>query len=311
MRRAIVSLPLSVKCPECGFDNLAELARCQQCGWLLAMAAARPAAKKTSAKIIVLDHAPGSGRPANPRNNGHETAPAGSSEEADESLLWRQEVSRRVRAYRSRRRPHIQGQEDFPFAHGESASVDPSPRLTAAPVRRRREPDRIELPIVQPMLAFEDADPQPVASLAPPAAAAERLRAGLLDLAIVLSSYATFLALFAALGHELPLSKAGLAIYGLVLLLFFTAYLFLFTAFGGRTPGMRFVGLELVRFDGRAPALEDALWRTAGYLVSTGSFFLGFLWIFVDDRQLTWHDRISKTCVVAAPSIPLSGKEAA
>lgn len=295
-----------MKCPECGFENLAERAHCHQCGWLLAVMPARAAVHKESASIIVLEHAPSSsgsnGREPSAAWTGDVAARVGPENPPDEALLWRQEVSRRVHAYRARRRRHIEGQEDFPFAHGdhEPEGVASSNRVTLAiPRPRPREPNRIELPILQPMLAFEDAEPQPVPTLEPPAAARERLRAGLLDAGIVLASYLGFFALFAGLGHELPLDKVGFAIYSFILVFFFTAYLFLFTAFGGRTPGMRLVGLELVRFDGAAPNFEDALWRTAGYLVSAGSFFLGFIWIFVDSKQLTWHDRISKTFLIA------------
>jgi hypothetical protein len=35
--------------------------------------------------------------------------------------------------------------------------------------------------------------------------------------------------------------------------------------------------------------------RAVGYLLSAGTCFLGFLWVFWDEDGLTWHDRMSNT----------------
>jgi uncharacterized RDD family membrane protein YckC len=37
------------------------------------------------------------------------------------------------------------------------------------------------------------------------------------------------------------------------------------------------------------------LLRSMGYMLSAGTFFLGFLWSMWDEDQLTWHDRLSRT----------------
>lgn len=312
-----------MKCPECSFVNLAELARCQQCGWRLA-AVPREAKGGASARahdsILVLDVKPSPAAPKNatsqstsaPTNGGNgeeevievvepEVKAYAESDPTTGAIVWREEVTRRVRAYRVRRRRIIEGQEDLPFAKGEQSPgpAAPPPQASVAPPRpRRREPERIELPLIQPTLAFEGAESQPAPTVARAADVAQRARAGLLDLAVVLTSYAAFFALFVGLGREIPLGKLGLLIYGLIFVFLFTGYLFLSTAFAGRTLGMRLMGLEVVRFDGAPPSVEDALWRTLGYLISAGAFCLGFIWVFVDDRQLTWHDRISKTFLV-------------
>ena len=35
--------------------------------------------------------------------------------------------------------------------------------------------------------------------------------------------------------------------------------------------------------------------RSSGYILSAGTFFLGFFWAWWDEDALTWHDRLSRT----------------
>src|SRR5207302_423808 len=48
------------------------------------------------------------------------------------------------------------------------------------------------------------------------------------------------------------------------------------------------------------PAPRNLLLRAAGYMLSAGTFFLGFLWSMWDEDELTWHDRISHTYLRSA-----------
>jgi uncharacterized RDD family membrane protein YckC len=45
------------------------------------------------------------------------------------------------------------------------------------------------------------------------------------------------------------------------------------------------------------------LLRSAGYMLSAGTFFLGFLWSMWDEDTLTWHDRISRTYLHSAEAL--------
>jgi hypothetical protein len=45
------------------------------------------------------------------------------------------------------------------------------------------------------------------------------------------------------------------------------------------------------------------LWRSAGYMLSAGTFFMGFLWSLWDEDALTWHDRLSHTYLSPAPTL--------
>lgn len=77
----------------------------------------------------------------------------------------------------------------------------------------------------------------------------------------------------------------------------FFYYLF-FWIVAGQTPGKRFMGLRIVRFDGKRMNLVSGIRRLFGYFVSMSSLGLGFLWILVDDRRQGLHDKIAGTCVV-------------
>ena len=147
------------------------------------------------------------------------------------------------------------------------------PRTAHPPSTRRSAPDALF----------------PVASLT------ERRRAALLDIALLLFSYGGMLALFMALGGRLGFNKLDAVVTGATLALFYAQYYALFTTFGGSTPGMMLRGIRVVSFDGGVPTSRQMVWRSFGYLISAGTFFLGFLWALWDEDHLCWQDRISQT----------------
>jgi uncharacterized RDD family membrane protein YckC len=59
-------------------------------------------------------------------------------------------------------------------------------------------------------------------------------------------------------------------------------------------------GLQVVNFSGDEPSPRQMLWRSVGYVLSAGTFFLGFFWSMWDEDELTWHDRISHTYLSSA-----------
>ena len=88
-------------------------------------------------------------------------------------------------------------------------------------------------------------------------------------------------------------------------------YFALFTIFGGTTPGMMFRGLQVTSFDGDPPRPRQMLLRSIGYVLSAGTFFLGFLWACWDEDALTWHDRLSRTYLSIAETFATEAPEAA
>lgn len=126
----------------------------------------------------------------------------------------------------------------------------------------------------------------------------DRFGAGILDALLVVGCWLIFsLVVIAFTDFKVLSLTAGLGL-GLVFLSIALSYFFLFTVLGARTPGMDYMGLAVVRFDGELPSCRDVGLRVFGHCISAGCFGLGFLWAFFDAERLTWHDRISKTLVI-------------
>jgi uncharacterized RDD family membrane protein YckC len=134
----------------------------------------------------------------------------------------------------------------------------------------------------------------------PVATIAGRRLAALIDAACLLFAYGGFLTLFGSLGGQFTLSKLSAAVYIATFAIVYLQYFALFTVFGGTTPGMMLRGLQVVNFSGEPPAPRQMLLRSAGYMLSAGTFFLGFLWALWDEDALTWHDRLSHTYLCEA-----------
>ncbi len=130
----------------------------------------------------------------------------------------------------------------------------------------------------------------------------DRRLAALIDFCCLLFAYGGFLALFGSLGGQFTLSKLSAAVYTTTFAIVYLQYFSLFTIFGGTTPGMMMRGLQVVSFSGEPPTPRQMLLRSAGYLLSVGTVFLGFLWAMWDEDELTWHDRLSRTHLSAAQS---------
>lgn len=125
-----------------------------------------------------------------------------------------------------------------------------------------------------------------------------------LDLAVALIGIGVFLGTFHLLGGALYFNhKAGgataLAAASLV-----AFYFFVYTFYGGETPGLQWMGLCVLDYEGRPPQAPQRFVRAVGLLLSAAALGLGYLWAFADEESLTWHDRMSKTFVtrdLAAP----------
>ncbi len=145
----------------------------------------------------------------------------------------------------------------------------------------------------QTQLAEVESSSQP--GLHPVASIDDRRLAALIDLGCLLFAYGGFLMLFSSLGGQFTLSKLSAAVYAITFAIVYLQYFALFTTFGGTTPGMMLRNLQVVSFSGEPPTPRQMLLRSAGYVLSAGTFFLGFLWAMWDEDELTWHDRLSRT----------------
>ena len=84
----------------------------------------------------------------------------------------------------------------------------------------------------------------------------------------------------------------------IVSLIFILAYYVFFWFVAGQTPGKAVMGVRVVSLHGGKISVWQALLRYLGYYISGAAFGIGFLWILVDDRRMTWHDKIARTCVI-------------
>jgi uncharacterized RDD family membrane protein YckC len=139
--------------------------------------------------------------------------------------------------------------------------------------------------------------------LYPVASIEERRLAGLIDVGCLLFAYGGFLTLFGSLGGQFTFSKLSAVMCVATFVIVYLQYFALFTVFGGTTPGMMMRGLHVASFSGEPPTPRQMLWRSAGYMLSAGTFFMGFLWALWDEDALTWHDRLSRTYLCPAPTL--------
>jgi len=243
---------------------------------------------------------------------------------------WQGELAQRLQAYRARRRkiaPNV-AQSRLPFEDSREAPamhtsvaveppalpVDEGFSFTIAIGRpgKKGEPDNARMVIDVSSPSPEAGDVQEEAArvsraespgLYAVASIDNRRLAALIDTACLFFAYGGFLALFGSVGGQFTLSKLSAAVCVATLSIVYLQYFALFTIFGGTTPGMMLRGLQVVSFSGEPPTPRQMLLRSAGYLLSAGTFFLGFLWAMWDEDALTWHDRLSHTYLSSAETI--------
>lgn len=255
---------------------------------------------------------------------------AESSQLHEESEAWRGELAQRLEAYRSRRRkssPNI-AQTQLPF---EERAVASSARTAVAvdeptvaeddfsftiaigrpPKKRENDDPRMVIDVSLPsntgQQSLEETTPEAVEQepqgLYPTASIEERRLAGVIDAACLLFVFGGFLTLFGALGMQFTLSKLSATVYTATFAIVYLQYFALFTIFGGTTPGMMMRNLQVASFSGEQPSPRQMLLRSAGYMLSAGTFFLGFLWSMWDADSLTWHDRLSRTYLTSSQTL--------
>ncbi|MBY4678986.1 RDD family protein [Marinobacterium arenosum] len=85
--------------------------------------------------------------------------------------------------------------------------------------------------------------------------------------------------------------------------LFILTYLFFayFWNRSGQTLGLLAWRLRVQSVEGEHLTYSKALVRFLAAGLSLGCFGLGYLWMFVDRNRLSWHDRLSGSCVVQLP----------
>jgi uncharacterized RDD family membrane protein YckC len=122
-----------------------------------------------------------------------------------------------------------------------------------------------------------------------------RMMAAMVDGIIVAAASAIFVCIFWKVAAVRPPmgQVAGLAIG--IPFVFWAAYQYLLIVYSASTPGLRIAGLGLARFDGTPPNRSQRRWRVLAGWLSAVSLGMGYLWVFLDEDALCWHDRITHT----------------
>ncbi len=68
-----------------------------------------------------------------------------------------------------------------------------------------------------------------------------------------------------------------------------------FWTHGGQTPGLKTWKLRVLDSDQRPITWKQAFFRFIFGFFSWALLGVGFLWIMIDKKKLSWHDRLSKT----------------
>jgi uncharacterized RDD family membrane protein YckC len=238
-----------------------------------------------------------------------------------EDAAWRGELSERLDAYRTRRRKLTPNSSQSQFTFEQPAHVSPvkAPIALQEPPQEEddfsftiaigrpskklvQEESRMLIDVSEPGPALAGMEPNAEEEIARPrpgihtvASMDDRRLAAVIDVFCLLFAYGGFLMLFGSLGGQFTLSKITAAVYISTFAIVYLQYFALFTVFGGTTPGMMMRGLQVVSLCGEPPTPRQMLLRSAGYMLSAGTFFLGFLWSLWDQDELTWHDRLSGT----------------
>jgi uncharacterized RDD family membrane protein YckC len=132
------------------------------------------------------------------------------------------------------------------------------------------------------------------------ASVARRALSALVDGAILAAALSGCAAIFFRLNpvlEPLPVLAAALGVTAIAL---WALYEFLLIVYTGSTPGLRAARVQLAKFDGSPLSRRLRRWRVLASLLSALSVGLGYLWCFLDQDGLCWHDRITRTHVRCA-----------
>jgi uncharacterized RDD family membrane protein YckC len=101
--------------------------------------------------------------------------------------------------------------------------------------------------------------------------------------------------MFLRFNSSLPQIRVSAEVAAALSVTLWFAYQAAFLIFCGTTPGLRATRLKISRFDGAPASRNLRRWRVIASVLSFVSLGLGYAWSFLDEDQLSWHDRITKT----------------
>jgi uncharacterized RDD family membrane protein YckC len=126
---------------------------------------------------------------------------------------------------------------------------------------------------------------------------ARRLAGVAADGLIVLSALGVFSYLFFWITATVPRLQPAAGTIVALLGIFWVAYQYLLLVYTGITPGLKLAKLRLSQFDGAPVSRGVRRWRVLASVLSGLSLGLGYAWCFLDEDELCWHDRITRTYI--------------
>ena len=115
---------------------------------------------------------------------------------------------------------------------------------------------------------------------------------------VILAAFLIVAGIFAAIGVDFLAATSVIA----AILGFFVVYFVYFPYFwtkDGQTLGMRPFKLRVVMDkDGGKVTMGPAILRLVGYWIDQIIFYLGYIWVLIDNRRRGWHDLIAGTVVI-------------
>ena len=138
------------------------------------------------------------------------------------------------------------------------------------------------------------------------ASMSRRLLAAAIDALLVSSALAFFAYVFLRITSSLPPWREAVSVSAVLLATLWASYQYLLLVYAGTTPGLTLAKLQLSRFDGSPVPRRVRRWRVLASVLSSLSLALGYAWCFLDEDELCWHDRITRTYM--APESPLAPK---
>jgi uncharacterized RDD family membrane protein YckC len=170
-----------------------------------------------------------------------------------------------------------------------------------APPRILEAPEIVPPPPALGGITIEAAEPKGVqrrAGIEVPLQAAplsRRMAAAAIDGLIIFLATALFGSIFWKLTSMRPPLSQTLGLIAAVPCLLWAAYQYLLLVYAGTTPGLRFAGLEVARFDGTWANRRLRRWRVLASYLGAVSLGMGYVWVLLDEDSLCWHDRITHT----------------
>ncbi|HWZ43031.1 MAG TPA: RDD family protein [Candidatus Saccharimonadales bacterium] len=220
---------------------------------------------------------------------------------ATPSVLMPEPDDPRPEPYKVIQFPRALKQETVAEADGPAETLElaepvlDTPRILDAP---EPEPGHMEL-----MHSFADIELEASHSEEPddlppmPAPLAIRFFAGVVDLLVLLAAGLVFASVFLWLASTLPPARLLLPSVMVSGVLLWLVYQYAFLVYSAGTLGMRMAQLELYTFAGEPASMAQRRGRALAAVLSAGSLGVGYLWAYVDEDTLCWHDRITGTCL--------------